>query len=110
MKQQTKTIYKEQRKPVFPLYICEYKENKKTVETILNYSKYNDNNPYKFYAKALLYHVAYATGLFNQFSVNQVIASAKDIRKLLPINLTLDKLLTLTNPSVSTHTITKENN
>ena len=108
LQQQTATIYKQPKTPTFPLYIAQPKEDKKTVENFLNYSTDNPT-PYQFYAKALLYHVAYATGIFNQYTVNQVIANPQEIRKLLPNDLTLDRLLTLAHPSKSTHTIKKEN-
>jgi len=51
--------------------------------------------PYKFYTYLTYMHIAYHSGIIGQTTISDVIATSKDIRKLLPQNLTLRTFLNL---------------
>ena len=72
-------------KPFFPLF--PFDTAKEFIES------YTFSKPYDFYKFALRLHVASSSGLFNQSLINTVVANTKDIRKLLPSKVTLDKLI-----------------
>ena len=83
-------IYQLPEIPLFPLYMSDEKSADKFV---YSYTLLYSERPYSFYAYAVCSHIILYCGLTLQTKVNTVVASIKDIRKLIPDNLSIDRFI-----------------
>ncbi len=94
------TVYQPPVIPIFPLYCIAY--NPCVEKFVYKYCEllYDSKEVYTFYAYAVCSHVMFSCGIHKQTQVNTVIASIKDIRKLLPDNLNTDRFIQESNKKI----------